>query len=99
MKILFLSTRAPYPTSTGHFQRTYNTLKQLSKFSEIYFVGFYDKGLTVADQQEVLFQIQKFCSKVIIQSLPAESNKLSLARLLIMSLFTKTPFTAGEKSL
>lgn len=40
MNILFLSTDIPYPPYSGHYQRTYNILKLLSRENNLHFLGF-----------------------------------------------------------
>ena len=40
MKVLFLAPRFPLPADTGGKIRTYNLIKQIAKFAELYVVCF-----------------------------------------------------------
>ena len=94
--IVFVSTRAPYPTTTGHFQRTYNILKQLSKFADIHFFGFYDKGVTDRQAREVDQALERLCTSVYVEHIPEERNTLRAALLVTKSLFGSKPLVATK---
>lgn len=95
-RILFLSTRAPYPPTTGHFQRTFNILKELSTFGEIFFFGFYDKGLSQNDVDEVDRELGKICRSIHIEHIPEERNIAGMLWLGFSSLFTTRPLISKK---
>lgn len=76
LKILFLSTRAPVPPNTGHFQRTFNTIKQISKYSTVYFIGFYDKKTDRKSTELIDIELSKYCDEVYIRFITEEHSKL-----------------------
>lgn len=76
LNILFLSTRAPVPANTGHFQRTFNTIKQVSKFANIYFLGFYDKNVNKKFTNQIDSELSKYCTEVYVSFITEEHNKL-----------------------
>ena len=96
LKVLFLSTRAPVPPNTGHFQRTYNTLKQISKYSDIYFFGFYDKGINTSTCDEIDNELLKICCEVHIEYLAQEYNIILGAILTGVNLFSLKPYVANK---
>ncbi len=84
MKILFLTSRFPYPLEKGDKLRAYYQLKELSRSHEIILVSVSDQLVL----PEHLDALKPFCKKIII-------HQLSFARVLrnlFASLFSRLPF-------
>lgn len=99
MNILFLSTRLPYPPKNGHFQRTYNVIRHLSRIHNVYLIAFYSKGLTKQQKQEYLTEMEKVCSECHAFSIPAEYSRIPLAGLFLKSFISRKPLIAHKYSL
>lgn len=95
-KILFLSTRAPFPTTTGHFQRTYNILKQTSQFADVFFFGFYDKNISDQQARAVDHALSKLCASVHIEHIPEERSLTRALLLVLGSMFSSKPLVANK---
>lgn len=94
--ILFLSTRAPFPPNTGHFQRTYNIVKQISKSANVYFLAFYDKGLSDADKRKVEEGLGEITRYLYLEELEWEGSGSITALQLLKSIFRGKPFIAQK---
>ena len=95
-KILFLSTRAPFPTTTGHFQRTYNILKQTAQFADIFFFGFYDKNVSEQQAQKVDEALSLLCARVHIEHIPEERSLMRAGVLVLSSVLGTKPLVARK---
>lgn len=91
-KILFLSTRFPYPPSRGHFLRTYNTILGLSKNYNIYFLSFTNREIT----KEEVEHLKNCCVLVETFYAPADKSKFGLVWLLFKNIFSSKPFVAEK---
>lgn len=90
MKILWISHLLPFPPKGGVLIRSYNNLKEVSKYHDIFFVGLY-QAAHQPDKQSVEIakkNINMFCKNVT--ALPFESfqNKLEFFLLVFRSFFT-----------
>ncbi|MDX1413068.1 MAG: glycosyltransferase [Candidatus Promineifilaceae bacterium] len=75
MKLLFLTSRLPWPPDRGDRLRTYHLLRTFSKEHEIVLVSF------VADRKEAehLHEIEAYCRDIHIIHLPFWQSALSVA--------------------
>lgn len=100
MKVLWLSHFVPYPPKGGMLSRSYNLLREVSKYHEVYLLSFVqskplltmfpslDDGLREANEQ-----LSSFCQHVEFVNIPAEGKKYGNHRLALSSLFSKLPYT------
>ncbi|WP_100643208.1 glycosyltransferase family 4 protein [Alteromonas facilis] len=100
MKILWLSHLVPYPPKGGVLQRSYNLLKEASKYHEVHLFAFiqrdlinthfdnYDSGLETAKNE-----LLKFCETVSFFDIPCERYKYGKQLLAIKSIFSSNPYT------
>lgn len=96
MKILFLSSRLPFPPIKGDKLRAYYFLKYLSKKHNIDLLSFIERKEDIKYTDEVL----KYCDSVETVLLPKYKSYLNM----IFNLFSNLPFqvayyySAGMKS-
>ena len=100
MKILWLSHLIPYPPKGGVLQRSYNLLREASKYHEIYIIAFnqgtllgsmfhsIEEGKTLSREH-----LLGFCKTVDFVEIPSEKSKYGKYSLALKSLFTNTPYT------
>ncbi len=92
MKILFISTIIPFPPKGGHSQRTFNLLKFISRYHQVYLVGFM-KNKDDAENVEVL---ERICTKVYPFSTADDWSRFQLLKNLIRNIFSRNPYTAAK---
>jgi len=84
MKILFLTSRIPYPLDKGDKLRAYNFIKELSKNNEIILCSICDEKVHPKAESE----LNKFCKSFYIFNI----NKLGILASLLKAVFSKLPF-------
>jgi sugar transferase (PEP-CTERM/EpsH1 system associated) len=86
MRILFISSRFPYPLEKGDKLRTYEFLKLLAKNHEVYLFAFNDQAppLDYGD-------LRLFCKHITVHHL----SRKQIAWNLLSSLFSHKPFQVG----
>lgn len=75
MKILFITTRIPLPSSKGDQLVTYNRLRTLSKYHEITLFSFYGN----VTERENLELIKSYCSSIHLVKLPKWMSYVNVA--------------------
>ena len=93
-KILFVTTRIPYPPWEGHQIRTYNLLKRVCEKHEVKLVSFVrsDEDPAHADH------LRTICKSVDLIKIPADQSKLKLLTTILAGVVTKTPFVVRKYS-
>ena len=94
--LLFIATRVPYPPVTGHYLRTLNVLRGLSKRFRIHFFGFRDKHGTTEEYAAADKALGALCASAHIEEVGAERSTARLLFDLASSLLTGRPFTASK---
>jgi glycosyltransferase involved in cell wall biosynthesis len=94
VNILFLSTRLTYPPFGGHFQRTFNIVKHLSKTHNVFYVSFYKKNLSDTQKYEYRSEMAKYCKECYSFDIPLEKSKICLILTVVRSIFSQKPFIA-----
>ncbi|HFD31151.1 MAG TPA: glycosyltransferase [Gammaproteobacteria bacterium] len=99
MNILWLSHLIPYPPKGGVLQRSYNMIKELSKYHDVHLLAFNQKDLigpfypsiddALSDSKK---NLSKFCNEVYFFDIPSDKNKLTKLWLAFRSVFTKEPY-------
>jgi len=84
MKLLFLTSRLPYPLDKGDKLRAYHFIKELSKTHEVVLFSLNDQSPSKEAEQEML----KYCKRVEVYQL----SKLTIFFNLLLNLFSKLPF-------
>ncbi len=89
MKILFLTTKFPYPPDSGAKIRDFNLIKEISKEHDISLVSF------IQDESEKrnLEFLRPYCKSIEVIR---ERGKINLLTAIFISLFTKKPFTIAK---
>ncbi|MDH3689330.1 MAG: glycosyltransferase family 4 protein [Gammaproteobacteria bacterium] len=94
--VLFVSTRAPYPLTNGHNQRTYNILKQISRYADVSFFGFFDKELDRKEENVVHSEMAKLCVFVHLEHVLDETNRLRMFLSLLLGFVETRPYVAKK---
>lgn len=97
MRILWLSHFIPFPPKTGVLQRSFNLLREASKIADVHLITLHKKNVLPINYnlREVRRELSKFCSKIEIIEIPAESSKPKLFYTIIKSFFEITPFSVS----
>jgi hypothetical protein len=82
MKVLFLSTRSPYPLISGHSLRTYHTLKGAAERHQVTLITFIQKQHELDDNN--LNQLKKFCHAVYPIQIPSDQSRFNLIKGLLL---------------
>ena len=93
-KILFVTTRIPYPPWEGHQIRTYNLLKRVCEEHEVHLVSFVrnDEDPSHANH------LRTICKNVDLIPIPADQNNLNLFSTILAGVITKIPFVVRKYS-
>ncbi len=93
-KILFVTTRIPYPPWEGHQIRTYNLLKRVCEEHEVKLVSFVrsDEDPVHADH------LRTICESVELIPIPADQSKFKLLTTILAGFMSKTPFVVRKYS-
>jgi len=92
MRILYLSSRSPYPPNCGHAQRTYNLIREAAKRHEITLVSY-----VLNDEEEAsIHEMSDICRKVVSLPVPINRCRASLYAGLFRNLFSGRPFLADK---
>jgi len=84
MKILIISSRVPFPLDKGDKLRTFNFIKELSKYNEIILVAVNDDAYSKLPYNE----LKKYCQDVHFYGITKGKIFLNL----FLNLFTSKPF-------
>ncbi len=97
MKILWLSHLVPYPPKGGVMQRSYNLMKEMSKYHDLYIICFFQKSLqpTDADRQNAIKGLSQLGRIVSTFELNSDKSRINNLWLAIKSLFTRDPYTVN----
>lgn len=95
MRILFLSTRSPYPLISGHSLRTYHILKGAAEEHEVTLVTFVQHPEHEL-KRENLEHLRSFCTAVHPFPIPSDTSRVTLALTLLRNLISKLPFVAHK---
>ena len=91
LKILFLSNRGLLPIKDGHTRRSFNILKGLSEYNQIYFLSLYEKPVEIGQANvEVL---KRYCKHVEFYPAPKKYLSIQMISRLIKSLASPEPYT------
>ena len=89
MRILFLTTKFPYPPDSGAKIRDFNLIKEISKEHDISLVSFIkDEG-----EKKNLEFLRPYCKSIEVVR---ERGKTSLLAGIFVSIFTEKPFTIAK---
>lgn len=91
MKILFLSSRNPYPVVDGHTNRTYNILKGLAKYNQVYLLAM--SQTEDESNPKNIDNLKQFCQEVEIIPSPPKNLSMPMIYRLMRSLFSLQPYT------
>lgn len=84
MKLLFLTSRLPYPLDKGDKLRAYHFIKEISKFHEVVLFSLNDEETANSSVQE----LEKYCSLVVVHQL----SKWTIYYNLFKNIFSRKPF-------
>ncbi len=92
MNILFLSTENPYPPDHGHHIRTYNVLKYVARYHNVYFLGF----IKNKEEFKNVEPIREMCKSADVFIIPDNVSRLRLYASLFITLFSPLPYVAHK---
>ncbi len=92
VNILFLSTENPYPPDHGHHIRTYNVLKYIARYHNVYFLGF----IKNEDEFKYVEPIKKMCASADVFIIPDNVSRLRFCLSLVLNLFSPLPYVAQK---
>ena len=84
MKIIYLTSRFPYPINKGDKLRSYNQIKELSKSHEIHLVSLSEKSIS----EKNILAINKYCKSITIYKMDFFKRIFNLFK----TLFNNKPF-------
>ena len=90
MKVLWISHLLPYPPVGGVRIRSYNLLKEICKYQEVYFIGLFQRGQQ-KNSEEVemaVSALQVFCKSVTVYPFESWNSRISWYFLVIKSFFS-----------
>ncbi len=93
-KILFVTTRIPYPPWEGHQIRTYNLLKRVCEEHEVTLVSFVRSD----ENPEHAEHLRTICKSVDLIKIPADQGKPKLLTTILSGVVTKKPFVVRKYS-
>jgi glycosyltransferase involved in cell wall biosynthesis len=91
-KILFVTTRIPYPPWEGHQIRTYNLLKRVCEDHDVHLVSFVRKDEDAAHAEH----LETICKSVDLIEIPADKNKFKFFSVLLAGVLTEIPFVVRK---
>ena len=91
-KILFITTRLPYPANEGHQIRTYNLLKRICPSHEVHYLSLQRKD----DDPAAVAHLETMCRSVQVFPIPNDHSKVRFAKDLLLGFFTATPFVVRK---
>lgn len=87
-KILFITTRLPYPTNEGHQIRTYNLLKRVCQTHEVHYLSLQRSD----DDVDAKAHLSTLCKSVTTFAIPNEHSRIRFLKDLGLGFLTRTPF-------
>ena len=95
MRILLIAHKVPYPPRGGATLRNFNLLKECSRDVEIHFVAFTQEPYLrdPAKLNESIEVLKQYCRDVKVFTIPTDKSKLSWYALLLLNLFSPTPYS------
>ena len=100
MNVLWLSHLVPYPPKGGVLQRSYNLLREVSRYHQVTLIGFVQSDLISAmysdldvGMHDAVKHLRKFCDDIKFIEIPCEERIHGKKILASKSLFTATPYT------
>jgi len=93
-KLIWISTRVPYPPVTGHFLRSYNVLKGLAAQYDVFFFGFFDRGTSDGAAEQARSALASFCVEVHAEHVRSERSLAWFAIDFARSVLAWKPFVA-----
>ena len=97
MNILWLSHLLPYPPKGGVKQRSYNLLKEISKYHSVFIIAFSQKShqATPKEKQAAIEGLSKLGKVVNVYTFDSDKSSINRALLATKSLFTTNPYTVN----
>lgn len=94
MNILWLSHLVPYPPKGGVLQRSFNLIRAISKYHNLYLLAFNQKALipTATDLDQALSELKNVCKSVRVLPIPSEGRSYGRYVLYLKSVFTSAPY-------
>ena len=94
MRILWLSHLLPYPPKGGVQQRSYNLLREVSRYHEIHFLAFNQRALVPSENVSAsVAALSEHCRVLDVIPIPSDYSPHSRAILAAQSLMTRAPYT------
>ena len=100
MKILWLSHLIPYPPKGGVLQRSYNLIRETSKYHDVTLLAFIQNDLMRtrfssidSGVEESLNHLGEFCNDIKYIKIPCEHSRFGKYHLALKSLFTTDGYT------
>jgi len=94
MRILFLSTRSPYPLISGHSLRTYHMVKGAAQRHNVTLVTF--TQLDVEEKKENVEHLRGFCEDVFQFRIPMDMSRVNLVGAVCRNLLSPAPLVAEK---
>ncbi|WDE05006.1 glycosyltransferase [Thalassomonas viridans] len=91
-KILFITTRLPYPANEGHQIRTYNLLKRICPAHEVHYLSLQRKD----DDPSAAAHLETMCRSVQVFPIANEHSKVRFAKDLLQGFLSSTPFVVRK---
>ena len=102
MRILWLSHLIPYPPKGGVLQRSYNLLRETSRYHDIDLIAFNQKQLlntfyeTLEDGiEDARYSLDSFCDNIEFVPIKSDLTRYGKYMLALKSIFTEDPYTVN----
>lgn len=95
MNILMILHFVPYPPHGGSLQRSFNLLREISRNNTVHLLALNQKALLSEDEKLIksIDALKEYCATVKVFKIPSDSSKIKWYSLLLLNLFSLTPFT------
>lgn len=102
MNVLWLSHFLPYPPKGGVLQRSYNLLREIARYHNVYLLAFSQKfwlATTFSNEdegkEEAYRELSSICAKLSFINIPCEQVRYGRQWLAFKSLFTRHPYSVN----
>ena len=95
MNILWISHLLPYPPKGGVMQRSFNILRELCKYNNVYFLTFYQAVHHILPDNSLKAgkkEMEKFCKILGVYPIPSDHSRLRKLSNIVAGFITQKPY-------
>lgn len=91
-RVVFVTTRLPYPPTEGHQLRSWHLLRAVAREHEVELLSLARRD----DRRDQIAALHEIVRRVALFEIPSEHSDGALARAALAGLFTDTPFVVAK---